>query len=279
MPVQVLIPQWWWNNHTANEAVNYTAELLACLDTSLQNKAPACLPLTLGTLSLLELIDSQCWHNPTVAPVISWGRALVIINERYNALQGVLEYLEEGKKDTADIDLKIKLDIQAANFIKVNYSAFEKHFDQLKNNFHTQIETAISGFKMIPSGTGSSLPESGFLFGSTFIVPHATRACALLNINYHQAVWETPLTVISHAEAIDFLRNDSKGRGITRPKDNISGDAVMAECEARAEKGLLQPWQITYPERYKPTYEQIRINPAIIEEHAEILAEKIKQNG
>lgn len=132
---------------------------------------------------------------------------------------------------------------------------------------------------MIPSGTGSSLPESGFLFGSTFIVPHATRACALLNINYHQAVWETPLTVISHAEAIDFLRNDSKGRGITRPKDNISGDAVMAECEARAEKGLLQPWQITYPERYKPTYEQIRINPNIVNEHAEILAEKLKQNG
>jgi hypothetical protein len=269
--MQVLIPQWWWKANTENEQLDYRAELLACLDTAIAGN-PVFNPLTLGTLALLELIDSQCWHNPATAPAISWGRALFIVNNRISALLAVVEYITAGKQDSAEVDFNLKLDVEAAKICKDNFDNF--NFDALRLSLKTQIEVAVSGFKMIPCGTGSSLPESGFLFGSTFIVPHATRATALLNVTYFEALWSVPLAAIAQAEAIDFLRNDSKGRGISRPKDNTSGDRVMKECEERAIKGELQPWQYLDPEHYKPTIEQIKINPEIINQHAELLKVK-----
>jgi hypothetical protein len=267
----VLVPQWWWKANTENEQLDYQAELLACLDYAVE-KQPAFIPLTLGTLSLLELIDSQCWHNPATAPAISWGRALYIVNNRERAIRTVVEYLRAKKQDEPDIDFSLKLDIEAAAICKEYFDNFD--FDALRLSFKTQIDVAVSGFKMIPCGTGSSLPESGFLFGSTFIVPHGTRSCGLLNVTYFEALWTIPLAAIAQAEAIDFLRNDSKGRGISRPKDNTSGDRVMKECEERAIKGELQPWQIQCPEQYPPTREQIDINPAIIEQYEKLLKVK-----
>lgn len=271
MPPLVMIPSWWWKSQTENEQCDYRAELLACLDTAIDHQAPPLAPLTLGALSSLELIDSLCWHDPDHAPHISWARAAVIINERYQAVEYVKQFIVSGNQDSPAVNLNLALDIHAGKFIQKYFKEFDSHLEQLKINFKTQIAVAVSGMKMIPVIAGKPYPDNEYLFGSTFIMSHAARACELLNVSRHDAIWNTPLAAITIAEALDFARNDPKDRGISRPKDRVSGDKVMRECEARAEKGELQPWQIIDPKQYPPSPDQIKINPDIMTQYTELL--------
>lgn len=265
----VHIPRW----YIQEEFCDYKAELLACMGTSLTVNGLEIKPFTAGILSLLELINSQVWHDMNNCDYVSWGRCLYIVNNRKEALSAVIEFIQAGRQDGdgKDYDVSLQLDYQLVDFFKTHSNALKHSMAAIRSAFLNQLSVALSGFRMIPT-SGRPGPGSGeFIFGATYITPQIMTACELLNVSYEEALWNIPIALIGHTAAVNFNRNDVKDRGIARPLDQNDLDEKMIEAERRTLAGELQGWQIMRPLDYPLTMEQINANPEVQNRYDELI--------
>ena len=271
----VHIPRW----YIQEEFCDYKAELLACMDSSLLVDGIEIKPLTIGILSLLELINSQVWHDINNCDVVSWGRCLYIVNNRKESVPAVIEFISAGRQDGdgKEPDANFKLDYQLDDFFQTHLNALKHSMVAIRSAFYNQLSVAFSGSKMIPTISGRPGPGSGeYIFGATYITPMIMTACKLLNVSYEEALWNIPIALIGHTAAVNFANNDVKDRGIARPLDQNDLNMKMEEAEQRAINGELQPWQIMRPKDYPPTIEQIMANPEVQNRYDEFLKARNK---
>ena len=106
------------------------------------------------------------------------------------------------------------------------------------------IETAFTGFDMLPRGGGAS----GFIYGADSIAGMAFTCCEKLHKTYDDVAWNVPLTLIGHISAVNAISNGVNG--VARRKDDDHLKALFIKCKEWDKQNKLYPWQWLEPNIY-----------------------------
>jgi hypothetical protein len=247
-------------NYIRNAAIDWAGELAACfgLDTTIAGvRVP---PVTIGRLALLEHIDCLAISHPDEADPLDCLRCLFILANGESAAHDVLSEANwQGKRAPFD-----RPDLFTAFDIKVLDWAIEKTDGTLVKapDFSAMVAVAFAGWKMIPAGKGLA---GEYLFGPESLAA-MVMICEPLGLSLHQIMWEVPLCFVGHLAARTADSNGTKG--VARPKDHSDIVRQLELAKQRDGAGELHPWQIDRPDIYKPTPEQIKARPSILDDFA-----------
>jgi hypothetical protein len=174
--------------------------------------------------SLLKMLFSQ---DESIEPESKDLHAVFYLNHhRHEALEDVREWFRGIKEP---LEKKIK-----------RFGKKHKIVDGYSRYVIDMIERAHSGFRMIPSQGGGGC---AMLYGTEAQTYIAYVCASALNINHHEVIWETPLTLIGHTLALKAAENGVKN--VERPDDVEQLNAFKAICEECDDNHELYPGKTT----------------------------------
>ena len=251
----------------ATAPIYWESEAIASLGGSINWCGVSVPPVTLGSMTMLEFLDSRFVSDFTACRAIDVLRAVTIFRARADALPWVAQWVEAGKPEGEDDQLE--LDRQAMRLPVFNPD-FEGHA-RLRIWYHV----AFAGYQMIPPGESE---PSAWLFGAPTIGATVANLGAAMGVPWRELVWETPLTLLGFAVAAMARQNGAKG--VSRPKDRDDIKRQLEAAKARELAGDLHPWQEAEPLVYPLSGEQ-RKHPEAVERYrvlVEAAREKTKRS-
>jgi len=210
--------------------VDYSGEVLSALGCGLMTNEKRLKPLSLGVMSLLEVLDNKCLKGDSNSTWFDFGCIFYINDKRQAAIEDVADYSR---------GLTTPLEDKVADYIKK-----EKISILSMPTIEKAIEQAFTGFDMLPK-TGDS---GVFLFGADSVANIAYTCCSKLNASKEEVIWETPLTLIGHTVAVDATANGVKGIGRRKDVDHLK--SIFKKCKEWDEQNKLYPWQWLEPQYY-----------------------------
>jgi hypothetical protein len=254
--LQVSVPA----RYIKRKAVDYPAEMLALLNCRTRINARLSLPpVTLGHMTLLELLDARFVRDPGGAE--RWDLWLVcyVIHAGPAALEPVRDYLAAGgpRPVVSGIDL-LPFELAVAEF-------GERHditlFDAGRIN--AVLGTVAHGYETIPgAGGGNEWLFAGEMHGSAAMIAGG------LAKSHHDLLWHVPLVAIGFVTAAHAA---AAGAKVARPHDPADIKAKIAEARARELAGEWHPWQLEDPRWNPPTAAQLTARPAMQAEHQKMV--------
>ncbi len=185
-----------------DKEVDYSGEILSALGCGLMTKEKRLKPISLGVMSLLEILDNKCMKGDKDATWFDFGCIFYINDMRQKAVEDVADYSR---------GLKTPLEDKVGQYIKK-----EKISILSMPIVEKAIEQAFTGFDMLPKTGG----ESAFLFGADSIANIAYTCCSKLNATTEDVIWDTPLTLIGHVIAVEAISYGVKGIGRRKGVDH-----------------------------------------------------------
>lgn len=230
--------------------INFEDEILSCYGMGIKTHGFDFPPLTLGVMSMLELLDNKLFKGED-ATVFDFFVIFYIAKKKKKSVKLVAQYVRGYKKP---LERAVKL------FAVINRLSILS-MPRIKE----LIESAFYGFDMLPKGGGSS----AFIYGAETISNLSYVCCEKLNKTYEEILWDTPLTLIGHIVASNAIINGAKGVGRRKDEDHIK--KIFAKCKEWDEQEKLYPWQWLEPNIYRlePYQNSVRIKKA----HAKRLKE------
>ncbi len=211
--------------------VDYSSELLSALGCGLVTNEKRLKPLSLGVMSLLEILDNKCLKGDKNATWFDFGSIFYINDKRQEAVEAVADY---SRGLTSPLEKAVASYIKKENITILSMPVIDK-----------EIAQAFTGFDMLPK-TGDS--SGAFLFGADSVASIVYTCCSKLNATKEEVIWETPLTLIGHIVAVNAISNGVKGIG--RRKDVEHLKSIFAKCKKWDEEEKLYPWQWLEPQFY-----------------------------
>ena len=212
-----------------DKEVDYESEILSCYGVGIETHGLYLPPLTIGVMSMLELLDNKVLKGEE-STVFDYAVIFYLIKKKQKALPLVAKYIRGYKKP---LELRVRL------FMIVNKISLLS-MPRLKE----LLETAFTGFDMLPRGGGSS----GYLYGSDTIANMLFTCCDKLNKSDSEVMWEVPLTLIGHITAVNAINNGLKG--VARRKDDEHLKKLFTKCKEWDAQNKLHPWQWLEPDIY-----------------------------
>lgn len=210
--------------------INFEDEILSCYGVGMTTQGRYLPPLTLGVMSMLELLDNNLFKGED-ATAFDYGVIFYLLSKRSKAVNLVAQYSRGYKKP---LERAVKWYIFRNKISLLSLPRIQDH-----------IETAFTGFDMLPrGGSGGSL----FVYGSETIANTAFICCEKLNKSYEDVLWNTPLTLIGHVMATHAQYQGVKGVGRRKDEDHLK--FIFARCKEFDEQEKLYPWQWLEPEFY-----------------------------
>jgi len=237
-------------SYIKNLEIDADGEILAILGVpAIVGKAMIPAP-SLGVFSLLEVIESRFFINPTDCDNIDFYRAAWISYHAARAVGPVAVY--KATRDFALIDKHV-----------INFAAMHKLDDDPDGpaKLWEQYEIAFNGFNRIPKAAGASETH---LFGAGGMANVLALARGTIT-NWREAIWDMPLCLVGYMAAQRALENGVTGVGV--PKDPADIKKQLKEARDRDETGKLHPWQREKPDIYPLYSYQIKLNPNAKDEY------------
>ena len=107
------------------------------------------------------------------------------------------------------------------------------------------IDNAFSGFDMMPRSGGST---GLFIYGAETIASNAFVCCDKLNKSFDEVMWETPLTLVGHINAINAMSLGVNGVGRRKDEDHLK--YLFKRCKEWDKQDKMYPWQWLEPDTY-----------------------------
>jgi len=218
-------------------------------------------PLTLGVLSLLEFAGVQAFRTIDGEDIHGIAMMIWIINNRKNAASLVLDYrnyhdnnIDAEVYKIGDMSTAHKLDIAVLNFVGESnlYSPENYNAENILAMF-TYIYSSFYGREMLPSQ--GKVSKQQWIYDAPSLTNGILVACSTLNVDYEQATWEVPMSLISHAATSDARSNGVEH--ISRPPDIEFFKEYMARTVYKEMKGKLNLWQYREPVNYELSEMQV----------------------
>jgi len=244
----------------ADLPVHWEEEALACLGQPIRWAGLTVPPITLGTMALLEFLDSPFVAAPLECRAVDYLRAVYVFRARQQATIDVLDWIDDGKPATPGSNA---LDRHAANLACQMQTATMADHARLRRWY----AAAFAGYQMIPP---SNEPSGLWLFGGPTLGSSVAHAGECLGVTWDELLWSTPLCLLGFTVAA--LAKSNGAKGVSRPKDPTDIKRQLRLANEREAAGQLHPWQEREPELYPLTTEQKK-HPAAIARHALLLAD------
>lgn len=212
-----------------NKVIDFESEILSCYGVGIETHGIYLPPLTLGIMSMLELLDNKLIKGEE-ATVFDYGIIFYSIKKKQKALKHVAKYVRGHR---APLELRVRL-FMALN--RINILSMPRIKEML--------ETAFTGFDMLPRGGSAGL----FVYGADTVAGLAFTCCDKLKKSYEEIMWNTPLTLIGHVSALNAASNGAKGIGRRKCEDHIK--ALFKKCKEWDKQDKLYPWQWLEPDIY-----------------------------
>jgi len=214
-----------------DKRVDFEGEILSCYGVGIETHGINLPPLTLGVMSMLELLDNKLFKGEE-ATWFDYGVVFYLLQNKEKALKKVASYVKGYKRP-----------LERA----VRFFIFRKRISILSMpRIKELIDSAFTGFDMLPrSGGGSGL----FLYGAETIAGTIFTVCEKLNKSYEDVLWNTPLTLIGHIGAVNAIQSGVNGVG--RRKDEEHLKFLFKCCKEWDKQEKLYPWQWLEPNIYK----------------------------
>jgi hypothetical protein len=211
------------------KSIDFEGEILSCYGQGINTHGIYLPPITLGVVSMLELLDNKLLKGEG-ATWFDFGVIFYLLKKKEKAVKLVAEYARGYKRP---LERAVKRFIFFNSISLLSMPRIAEH-----------LETAFTGFDMLPRGGGSSL----FIYGAETISNTAYICCEKLNKSYEEIVWHTPLTIIGHIMATNAIYNGIKGVGRRKDEDHLK--YLFKRCKEWDEQEKLYPWQWLEPDIY-----------------------------
>ncbi len=212
-----------------DKEIDFEREILSCYGVGIETHGVYLPPLTLGVMSMLELLDNKILKGEE-ATIFDFAVIFYLAKKKRKALSLVAKYAQG---ETSPLERRVKW------FMITNRPSILS-----MPRLRELIETAFTGFDMLPRGGCSS----SFIYGAEAIAGMAFTCCDKLNKDYDEVMWDVPLTLIGHVTAISAINNGIKG--IARRKDDEHLKFLFAKCKEWDAENKLYPWQWLEPNIY-----------------------------
>jgi hypothetical protein len=209
--------------------IDFESEILSCYGVGIETHGIYLPPLTLGVMSMLELLDNKVLKGEE-STIFDYAVIFYLIKKKQKALPLVAKYVRGFKRP---LELRVRL-----------FMIFNKISILSMPRIKELIDTAFTGFDMLPRG-GSA---SSFVYGADTIAGITFTCCDKLNKSSDEVVWNTPLTLIGHITAVNAQSNGIKG--VARRKDDDHLKYLFTKCKEWDEQKKLYPWQWLEPDVY-----------------------------
>lgn len=218
------------------KAIDLEGEAIASLGCGVLAGKNRIKPLSIGVLSLLELLDNKLIKGEE-ATWFDYGVIYYLNDLRQEAVEDVADYTRGFREG---LERKVERYIKKKK-IRIQYMS------KIKDT----IDQAFTGFDMLPQ-TGSG--GGAFLFGADALAGMAVSACKNLGQTYKEIFWDVPLSLIGHVVAINAVQNGAKGIG--RRKDTQHLLSIFKKCKQWDSEKKMYPWQWLEPNVYKLEFYQ-----------------------
>jgi hypothetical protein len=237
------------------EPVNYALELKTALSIPLQIGGAEIMPVTMGTLALIETAYLKCFQTGISDNLHEFQKLCFILSQRENASRLVFawrEWMESPGGVQFDLDIPASwhdLDRAAIKFAAVNKlnEAFGMAPEVLQH-----VYIAFNGFRMMPKSNGK---PGEWLFELPNVAGYVLAVCKAANVDAFNALWRIPVSLGSHlcAKLAQSNNND-----VMRPPDIEFLKEFTRRTVEREIAGELHPWQYLDPECELSEYQRTK---------------------
>lgn len=198
--------------------------------------------------SMLELISSKFFTDPGTCSDHDVAKALLI--------------LCEGRSVLADVEGSLR---GSTRFETLASRFWKRHRTDIIAHYNEIVEWCLvlpaEGFDMLPRAGKSEKP---FWFDSEYLAWTMSIIIRQTGEPMSRALWDVSFLSAGHMIAAFCRQNGEKGVG--RKPDDEAYRREMAAAKERELRGELHPWQISHPDRYRPSQTQIDARFEILKE-------------
>ena len=277
------------------EPVEYALELKTALSIPLFIGGAEILPITMGSLALIETAFLKCFQTGISDDLHEFQKLCFIMHQRENAAPLVFAW-REWMESPAGLEFNIDnsdswhdLDRAAIKFAAVN-KLNEPWANGAGAELLKHVYISFNGFRMMPK-SGNKPGE--WMFELPNVAGYVLAVCKAANVDAFNALWRVPISLGSHLCA--KLAQSNNG-DVMRPPDVGFLKEFMKRAVDREIKGELHPWQYfdletelseyqiaNFPELVKKI-RQLRIdfdamNADEREKHKSFWSEKLKEEN
>ena len=236
--------------------VDYVAEIGSLLGRACDIGDDVTVPSpSVGTWSLLELLDSRTVKAPTRADPLDVIRTAYCLAHRRDALELVCRWAAAVKGRLPPVMAHPRtwewLDHEA---VRWSVKAFKPSHAPDLLKLCGVLSGCMTGFDMLPGGPGGG---SLWLFAGEGLA-RVLRSCECLHLPPERVIWDVPMLLVGHLVA---QSRHATGDSVSRPKDPADVRLQLRLCREREAAGSLHPWQIERPDVYRITPAQKAIRP------------------
>ena len=226
-------------------------------------------PPTLGTFSLLEVVDSLLFKDFSKCEVWDIMLAAYISLHGKKCAYDLQQWIRERNKN------------KTPNYENVsNWHSFERRVIECFSNdinivtlerateLRAWLDAAFVGYAMLPNnGSG----QEGYIFGLDTLGSTIAAVGPELGVSWEELIWNTPMALIGFVIAGKSKINGAKG--IARPKDPTDIRIQLDACKERDLTGELHPWQELRPADY-PLSKVQQDNPDSVKKYDALMENK-----